>query len=113
MMPDSIQSENFPSVDSLREALRRVIDPEVGMNIVDLGLIYAIDIVHEPQRSFVKVTMTMTSPACPMGEMIVEDVESVLHESLPENVQIEVSLVWEPPWNPKLMSEEARRHYGW
>lgn len=101
----------LPDPDTLRQALRSVIDPEAGMNIVDLGLIYRIETAEDGQS--VSVDMTMTSPACPMGEMIVEDVTAVLREQLPDSVQAEVRLVWEPPWSPALMSEDARRHYGW
>lgn len=101
----------LPDIESLRSALREVIDPEAGMNIVDLGLIYRIEIAADGHA--VAVDMTMTSPACPMGEMIVEDVTAVLRAQLPDTVQAEVRLVWEPPWSPALMSEDARRHYGW
>ncbi len=81
------------------------------MNIVDLGLIYHLDIAADGRS--LTLEMTMTSPACPMGEMIVEDVEAVLREQLPASLQSEVRLVWEPPWSPALMSEEARKHFGW
>ena len=101
----------LPDLTALRDALRKVIDPEVGMNIVDLGLIYNIGMAVD--GSSVSVEMTMTSPACPMGEMIVEDVESVLAEELPAHVEREVKLVWDPPWSPEQMSDEARKHYGW
>ncbi|SMB26019.1 MIP18 family protein YitW [Sterolibacterium denitrificans] len=98
-------------LEALLHALREVIDPEVGMNIVDLGLIYRVE-ASDDEKS-VRVEMTMTSPACPMGEMIVENVEAVLRAQLPENVQAEVRLVWEPPWHPSMMSKDARAHYGW
>jgi len=102
-------SSDFFDVEMLRTALRKVIDPEVGMNIVDLGLIYHI----ATESDSVIVEMTMTSPACPMGEMIVEDVETVLRDLLPATVKPDVRLVWSPPWSPSLMSEEARGHFGW
>lgn len=98
-------------LEALRDALREVIDPEVGMNIIDLGLIYSL-LVSEDDSTLV-IEMTMTSPACPMSEMIVENVEAVLQNELPESMQFEVRLVWEPPWSPTMMSEDARRHYGW
>jgi len=93
----------------LQEALRQIIDPEVGMNIVDLGLIYRL----AKTATGVQVDMTMTSPACPMSEGIVEEVEAVLESCLPPDATVEVQLVWEPPWSPWLMSEEAREHFGW
>jgi metal-sulfur cluster biosynthetic enzyme len=96
-------------VESLREALRAVIDPEAGMNIVDLGLVYRIACEGE----VVRVVMTMTSPACPMGEMIRDDVEATLRRSLPAGMRAEVELTWSPPWDPSMMSDKARRHFGW
>lgn len=106
---ENTHPDNLPDVDTLRDALRQVIDPEVGMNIVDLGLVYRI----AAENGGVVVEMTMTSPACPMGEMIVADVEKTLGEWLPANVTPEVRLVWSPPWNPSMMTEEARSHFGW
>lgn len=87
--------------------LRQVIDPEVGMNIVGLGLVYRVDIA--PGRLMIE--MTMTSPACPMGDMIVEN--AALAKVLPATLEPEVRLVWEPPWNPSMMDEATRQHFGW
>ncbi len=95
--------------EAIREALRAVVDPEVGVNIVDLGLVYGVDI--EPDR--VRVRMTMTSPACPMGEMITEEAEEILRRLLPASLRSEVLLVFEPPWDPSMMSDAARRQLGW
>lgn len=100
---------SLPDPDALRAALRDVVDPEVGMNIVDLGLIYGIDLTPGGLR----LEMTMTSPACPMGEMILEEVEDRLRCLLPEGFPLQVDLVWEPPWEPARMSDEARQHFGW
>ena len=104
-------SDHLPQQDVLLDALRRVMDPEIGMNIVDLGLIYLLDIDAENHK--VTIEMTMTSPACPMSEMILDDVDVVLSEQLPESAAREVRLVWEPPWHPSMMCEEARKHFGW
>ena len=98
-----------PDGEAIRRILRQVIDPEVGINIVDLGLVYLIEVTPERLR----VEMTMTSPACPMGEMIVDEVYVALAEALPATCQPDVRLVWEPPWNPSMMSEESRLHFGW
>lgn len=100
-----------PAEDAVREALRAVDDPEVGMNIVDLGLVYRIDIA--PRR--IRIELTMTTPACPMGDLITGDVRRVLDALLPdpEAWDIDVALVWEPPWSPALMSERARQAFGW
>jgi metal-sulfur cluster biosynthetic enzyme len=100
-----------PSEDAVREALRSVDDPEVGMNIVDLGLVYGIDIA--PQR--IRIELTMTTPACPMGDLITGDVQRALGPLLPDPVtwDVDVELVWEPAWTPALMSERAKRAFGW
>lgn len=102
-------SPQLPTVAIIRDALRRVIDPEAGMNIVDLGLIYRV----EETVDAVIVEMTMTSPACPMGGVISAEVEAVLRATLPGKLRFDVRLVWSPPWSPALMSEEARQHFGW
>ena len=98
-----------PDEQQIRDILRQVIDPEVGINIVALGLVYRIEAAAER----VAIEMTMTSPACPMGEMIVEDVHAALAKVLPETIKAEVRLVWEPPWNPAMMDEASKQHFGW
>jgi metal-sulfur cluster biosynthetic enzyme len=98
-----------PDEEAVREALRAVIDPEAGMNIVDLGLVYGIDASAEG----VTVRMTMTSAACPMAEMIVDEVHAALEGALPRGTPVEVEMVWDPPWTPERMSGFAREHFGW
>lgn len=93
----------------VQAALRSVIDPEVGMNIVDLGLVYSVEI--SPHK--LHVDLTMTTPACPMGEMILDDARRALADLAPTGVEIELNLVWEPPWSADKMSEHARKHFGW
>lgn len=98
-----------PGVDTIRDILRKVVDPELGANIVDLGLVYRI----EPTPERVLVEMTMTSPACPMGDMIMDDVNAALAAALPEGCRLDIRLVWEPPWDPSMMSERVKNHFGW
>ena len=93
----------------VREALRSVEDPEAGMNIVDLGLVYAI--VAEPGR--VRVEMTMTSPACPVGPYLVDEAAAAIRMLAAEGTEVRVDLVWEPPWTPERMSPQARSRFGW
>lgn len=100
---------SLPTEAALRERLRRVIDPEAGLNIVDLGLVYRIDVT--PAR--VQIEMTMTSPACPLGEMITDEVKEVLAGALPAGCAAEVALVWEPPWEQSMMSAAGKKHFGW
>ena len=95
--------------DRLLDLLRGVMDPEVGMNIVDLGLVYGI-VVSEQH---VQVMLTMTSAACPMTELIVDDMHEQLAAVLPPDVAIDVELVWDPPWTPDRMSQAARSIFGW
>jgi metal-sulfur cluster biosynthetic enzyme len=98
------------SDDSVRDALASVMDPEAGMNIVDLGLVYGIAVSEEEG---VKVQMTMTSAACPMAEMIVDEVHAAIATAVPEGTPVEVELVWDPPWTPERMSGLAREQFGW
>ena len=89
------------------EALRQVIDPEIGINIIDVGLIYRID--SSEQR--IEVDFTLTSPGCPLADTIEENIVTALRERTGvENVA--TSLVWSPPWSIDFMSEEARLELG-
>lgn len=91
------------------DALTRVIDPEVAMSIVDVGLIYGVSIAG----NHAQVRMTMTSAACPMTDLIVDDTHDELLRVLPDDCDIEVSLCWEPAWTPERMSERGKRVMGW
>lgn len=97
------------SQESVREALQHVIDPEVGVNIVDLGLVYRIEVMDKR----VEVDMTMTSAACPLGAQLQEEAQAAIRRHLPEAESIAVQLVWGPPWTPERMSPRARRQLGW
>jgi metal-sulfur cluster biosynthetic enzyme len=90
-------------------ALERVVDPEVALNIVDVGLVYGVT-VAEGQ---VDVDVTMTSAACPVADIILGDIEIELDRALPADLKIHVELVWEPPWTPERMSTRARSFMGW
>lgn len=102
-------ASTYLSQGQIRDVLRQVIDPEVGINIVALGLVYRIEAAAE----HVVIEMTMTSPACPMGEMIMEDIHAALAKVLPETVKPDIRLVWEPPWNSSMMDEASKQHFGW
>jgi len=93
----------MPTKDQVIDALRQVEDPELGMDIVDLGLLYDVEV--EGQR--VKVTHTLTSMGCPVGPMIQEDIHRVTTEI--EGVEaVDVELTWDPPWSPERMSDDAK-----
>lgn len=86
-------------------ALKEVHDPELGINIVDLGLVYRA----ERTREGIVVEMTMTTPTCPIGEMMVMHAEAAVRRHFPDAATIHVYLLWDPPWSPDLMTEEGRR----
>jgi metal-sulfur cluster biosynthetic enzyme len=92
----------------VRDAMRHVIDPEIGVNIVDLGLVYRIEVAG----ARVRITMTMTSPACPLADYLKELVTSAIRRVVPDAVGVEIDVVSEPPWDPDMMSDEARRQLG-
>lgn len=90
-------------------ALTKVVDPEVAMSIVDVGLIYGVTVDHEK----VHVLITMTSAACPVTDVIVDEVEQELDRIAPPGLLVHVELVWDPPWTMERMSDRARRFMGW
>jgi metal-sulfur cluster biosynthetic enzyme len=95
--------------EQVRAALREVTDPEVGLDVVALGLVYGVDVADDA----VHVRMTMTSPACPMGEMLADQAEAAIRRCVPAAREVVVELVWEPAWRADMMSPEARAALGW
>jgi FeS assembly SUF system protein len=94
--------------DRVIEALRTVYDPEIPVNIFELGLIYKIDVDHQ---NAVHVDMTLTSPMCPVAESLPEEVKDKI-EALDGVGGAVVNVVWDPPWNPSMMTEEAQLELG-
>ena len=94
--------------ESVVEALREIYDPEIPVNIYDLGLIYGVDVTPDAD---VVVTMTLTTPHCPVAESMPGEVELRV-SSVPGVRDAEVNLVWDPPWDPSKMSDEARLELG-
>lgn len=86
-------------------ALSRVVDPELALNIVDIGLVYGVDIGDD----LAHVLLTMTSAACPVADLIADEVRTELENLLPAACLVEVELVWEPAWTPDRMSPRAQR----
>jgi len=113
------QQQSLPLLteDELRTALKDCFDPEVKLNLVDLGLIYAIATEPDPEstpawpRQRVKVTMTLTTPQCPASGLIFEQVNNRLL-SIPQVSKVEVDLVWEPRWTPHRISTQGRAQLG-
>lgn len=89
--------------------MRSVKDPELGVNVVDLGLVYGIDI-DGPRIS---IRLGLTSPTCPQGEHLAGEAVRRVREAMPDAGSVAVALVRDPPWHPGLMSGEARRALGW
>lgn len=111
MSMDSIETPK-PAAESLREnvieVLRSIFDPEIPVNIYELGLVYGIEIDDE---NHVKVRMTLTSPMCPVAESLPPEVEQKVRQ-IPGVAHAEVDLTWEPTWNPSMMSEAAKLQLG-
>lgn len=97
-----------PDVLTLRDAFKKVYDPEFGVSIEDLGLIYDLRV----EDGIVFVAMTLTSMYCPAGEVILAGIKSAA-EAVPGVIRAEVNLVWEPTWTPERLSAEARMLLGW
>ncbi len=93
--------------EEILEVLKGVVDPEIGINIVDLGLVYEVESTEEE----IKITMTLTTPGCPMHNSIVKWIENVLGHLEPGKKVI-VNLVWEPQWTPDRMTREAKEQLG-
>lgn len=107
---DNASDQEFESV--VRGQLRTCYDPEIPINVVDLGLIYDCKIERlSEQTRLVSVKMTLTAPGCGMGDILMEDVRDKL-EIIPTVERAEVELVFDPPWNQSMMSEEARLEAG-
>lgn len=95
--------------DQVFETLRAVIDPELGVNIVDLGLVYDVQLAD----SSLYIALTMTTPACPLSEHVLSETEAVIRQRFPALQDLKIELVWEPLWNPMMMSWAARETLGW
>ena len=102
------QSTGHPKLRDVKDALREIFDPEIPVNIYELGLIYKIDIDAENN---VAIRMTLTAPACPVAGEMPGQVKEAL-EGIDGIGNVDVELVWEPPWNPSLMAETAKLQLG-
>jgi metal-sulfur cluster biosynthetic enzyme len=98
------------SKGEILDALKNVEDPEIGMNIVDLGLVYGMDVDEDEER--VHIDLTLTSPGCPLGPVIIRDIEREL-QALGDILDVEVDLVWSPLWHPTMMSDYAKDELGY
>ena len=99
---------SIPMEMAVTEALRRVIDPELNLNIVDLGLVYGVEI----SDTDVRVTMTTTTAACPMHNLLSRLAELAVADVAGDDVAVSIDVVFDPPWSPDMMSDDARRILG-
>lgn len=103
----------YDGPEDLREpllaALRRVVDPEVALSVVDVGLVYGVSVA----AGRVTVLLTMTSAACPVVDVIVDEACAELDKVVPADWHIQVEVVWEPPWTTDRMSSRAKAFMGW
>jgi metal-sulfur cluster biosynthetic enzyme len=107
--PSSITPQGMPTEDQIMTAIRPIQDPEIHLGILDLGLIYGVQ--SEPNGT-VRVRMTLTSPACPVGPLLQAQVHGALLK-LPGVKEVKVDLVWDPPWDPRTMAtDEIKMELG-
>jgi metal-sulfur cluster biosynthetic enzyme len=100
------------SEEKVREALTNVVDPELFINIIDLGLVYVVELTQRADgKTDVVIEMTMTSPACPAGPQLISSAKQMVGQ-LEEVGEVEVRIVMEPPWTPDKMTEAARDQLG-
>jgi metal-sulfur cluster biosynthetic enzyme len=104
---DSANDAPAPTADQVKMMLRKVKDPELNLNIIDLGLVYEISV----DEGDVQVDMTLTSPGCPAGPQIMGDVERVL-KAMPGVNDVNINLVWEPFWSPEKIEPRVRAYMG-
>ncbi|HMN26924.1 MAG TPA: metal-sulfur cluster assembly factor [Caldilineaceae bacterium] len=101
---------SLPTADEVMDILRaKVRDPELMMNVVDLGLIYGVDVTEQKTA---EITMSLTSPGCPAGPQIITDVQRETHLAFPDLEEVNVHLTWTPFWTPERMSDEAKEELG-
>lgn len=101
-MAETETAPRLPTEDEIMEKLWEVEDPEIRMSIVDLGLVYGVEI---DDKGYVKIRMTLTSPGCPLGPVIQGQAWAVLSQ-MPGVKDVDVEIVWDPPWDPRTMASE-------
>ena len=101
-------TQPMPTLEEVEDALSNVIDPELGLDFVELGLIYGVEI----DGGTVNITFTLTTPACPIGPQVSEQMQEFVGE-LPEVTEVVTSMVFTPPWSPEKMSEDAKFALGY
>lgn len=96
--------------DKIIEELKKVIDPEININIVDLGLIY--DVIINQEKGAVEIVMTLTTPGCPLSMVFEEWIPEAVKKASTDIRDVKINLVWEPPWNPDKISDDTKEQMG-
>lgn len=104
-----MKTSGSESEDKIYQLLKGVIDPELMVNIIDLGLVY--EITCDEKNQVITINLTLTSPGCPMGDAIQEDIMQTV-KTMFENYDVKINLVWEPQWSTNFMSDEAKKQLG-
>jgi metal-sulfur cluster biosynthetic enzyme len=107
--PQGVSNGGPATEEAVREALKQVVDPELGVNIVDLGLVYDVEVSEE---GAISIEYTLTTMGCPIGPLIEHQIQSFL-ENVPGVTSVEAEMVLRPPWTPEMMSEEAKAALGY
>ena len=108
--PPAATADQEHMIAEIYEALHNVYDPELGVNIVDLGLVYNVDLRED---GFVTITMTLTTPGCPLHDSLTAAVDEAVRVFVPSVEDVAVNLVWEPAWSPEMITEAGRDELGW
>lgn len=107
--PMPSQPIELDTTEDILESLKFVIDPEVGVNVVDLGLIYNVEL----HGTAAKITMTLTTPGCPLHDTIEEAIQRIIGTRHPNITEAQTELVWDPPWDTDMISDAGRKALGW
>lgn len=107
----AIAHQGPPEMEALWTVLKKVFDPEIPVNIVDLGLVYSLEVLKEEEKHIVEMQMTLTAPGCGMGPAIAEDAQNHL-ETVPGVGEAKVAIVWDPPWDQEMITEEGKMILG-
>ena len=111
MTETTLTDEKLPTEEEVRGALKSVYDPEIGISIIDLGLVYGVQVDDDSKN--VVIDMTLTTPACPLGPVIKTQAHAVLTNRFPAVNDVDINLVWTPRWDPRIhASEEAKAELG-
>ncbi|MDN5580984.1 MAG: metal-sulfur cluster assembly factor [Corynebacterium sp.] len=106
--PKDIPQEDVMLSDQIEEAMLDVIDPELGINVVDLGLVYQVWVEHTDVGTEAVINMTLTSPACPLTDMLEDQANTAVVDGIEKVSALRINWVWSPPWGPHMINADGR-----